>query len=165
MAQPTEVSIIHLHMSNKKKPPRKFDRKNLPLLMLQAREGLLSRFRPALQAAGLTEQQWRVLRVLSELGTHEPKDLMKLCRISSSSIAGVLARMEDVGLVEKLRLAHDQRRVHVSASSLGLSVAMKLAPEIAKTYDEVEDELGKEFTEQLYQALTHVIETFPSEAP
>ena len=151
-------------MSDIKNPSLKFDRKNLPLLMLQAREGLLSRFRPALQAAGLTEQQWRVLRVLSELGTQEPKDLMKLCRISSSSIAGVLARMEDVGLVEKVRIPHDQRRVHVSASSLGLKVALKLAPEIAKTYEEMEEELGKEFTEQLYQALTHVIETCPSEA-
>ncbi|MES1976399.1 MAG: homoprotocatechuate degradation operon regulator HpaR [Pseudomonadota bacterium] len=141
----------------------KFDRGNLPLLMLQAREGLIARFRPVLQSAGLTEQQWRVLRVLSESGTQEPKDLVKLCRISSSSIAGVLARMEEVGLVKKVRLAHDQRRVHVSASNPGLKVALKLAPDVNRIYAEVEEALGKDFTEQLYQALAHVIDTCPSD--
>lgn len=146
-------------MSNKKKTLLNFDRKNLPLLMLQAREGLLSRFRPALQAAGLTDQQWRVLRVLSKMGPQEPKDLMTLCLISSSSIAGVIARMEDAGWVTRTRLPHDQRRVHVSASATGLALASQLAPEINAIYDRLEKELGEEFTSQLHQVLTHVIQT------
>ena len=38
--------------------------RNLPLLLLQAREGVISRFRPILTEAGFTEQQWRVIRAL-----------------------------------------------------------------------------------------------------
>jgi hypothetical protein len=39
-------------------PPR-FAHRNLPLLLLQARESVIGRFRPVLNAHGVTEQQWR----------------------------------------------------------------------------------------------------------
>ena len=42
--------------------------RNLPLLLLQARERVIAQFRPILKAHGLTEQQWRVLRALVDAG-------------------------------------------------------------------------------------------------
>ena len=42
--------------------------RNLPLLLLQAREAVFARFRPLLNAVGLTEQQWRVVRALLDHG-------------------------------------------------------------------------------------------------
>ena len=45
-----------------------FTHRNLPHLFLSAREVLMTRFRPVLNAAGLTEQQWRVLRTLHDAG-------------------------------------------------------------------------------------------------
>ncbi len=35
-------------------------------LLLQAREGVMARFRPILNAHGITEQQWRIVRGLLE---------------------------------------------------------------------------------------------------
>ena len=40
--------------------------RSLPMALLRARELLMERFRPMLSAHGVTEQQWRVLRVLHE---------------------------------------------------------------------------------------------------
>ena len=94
--------------------PASLKHRNLPLLMLQAREHLIGRFRPLLNAHGITEQQWRIVRVLLEVGALEPREIGELCRLSSPSLAGVLARMEEIGLVSRKRLAHDQRRVRVS---------------------------------------------------
>ncbi|NAW23594.1 homoprotocatechuate degradation operon regulator HpaR, partial [Salmonella sp. gx-f9] len=37
-----------------------FKRRNLPHLLLRARETLMARFRPILREHGITEQQWRV---------------------------------------------------------------------------------------------------------
>ncbi|MDO9215991.1 MAG: homoprotocatechuate degradation operon regulator HpaR, partial [Lacisediminimonas sp.] len=45
-------------------PDRVFQRRNLPHLLLQAREALMTRFRPFLNANGITEQQWRIIRSL-----------------------------------------------------------------------------------------------------
>ena len=42
--------------------------RSLPIMLLRAREAVMKRFRPMLKAHGLSEQQWRVLRVLNETG-------------------------------------------------------------------------------------------------
>src|SRR5205807_1339178 len=69
--------------------------RNLPLLLLQARERVISHFRPILNANGVTEQQWRIVRVLYEQPSLEPREIVELCRISSPSMAGVLAARAD----------------------------------------------------------------------
>jgi sulfite reductase beta subunit-like hemoprotein len=68
-----------------------FHHRNLPLLLLQAREGVMAQFRPILNAHGVTEQQWRIVRALLEQGPLEPRQIGEVCRISSPSLAGVLA--------------------------------------------------------------------------
>ncbi len=131
--------------------------RNLPLLFLQARESIFARFRPILNAAGVTEQQWRVIRALLEHGPLEPRQIGEICRLSSPSLAGMLARMADLGLVLRERLDHDQRRVKVSVTPKGQALAAELAPTIEATYRELEKQLGLEFIEHLYATLDEVI--------
>ena len=87
--------------------------RNLPMLLLRAREKMMERFRPLITAHGLTEQQWRAIRALNEHGPMEPRHISDICTISSPSMAGVLARMESMELITKERFAEDQRRVLV----------------------------------------------------
>lgn len=130
--------------------------RNLPLLFLQARESIFARFRPALNAAGITEQQWRVVRALLDHGPLEPRQIGDICRLSSPSLAGILARMADLGLVLRERLGHDQRRVKVSVTAQGQALAAQLAPTIEATYRELENQMGVEFIERLYATLDEV---------
>jgi homoprotocatechuate degradation regulator HpaR len=132
--------------------------RNLPLLMLPAREHVIGRFRPLLNAHGITEQQWRIVRVLLEAGALEPRVIGELCRLSSPSLAGVLARMEEIGLVTRKRLAHEQRRVRVSLTPNSRALAARMAPQIEAVYARVEQQLGKAFCEDLYRALDSVID-------
>jgi homoprotocatechuate degradation regulator HpaR len=141
----------------------KFKHRNLPLLMLQARERVISRFRPLLHANGLTEQQWRILRVLADLGGLEPKQIGELCRLSSPSLAGVLARMEELDLVGRERLEHDQRRVLVSLTAHSRALAARMAPQIDAVYADIERELGPKATQRLYGALDTLIATLALE--
>ncbi|SFC58409.1 homoprotocatechuate degradation operon regulator, HpaR [Polaromonas sp. OV174] len=131
--------------------------RNLPLLFLQARESIFARFRPILNAAGVTEQQWRVIRALLDHGPLEPRQIGEICRLSSPSLAGMLARMADLGLVLRERLENDQRRVKVSVTVKGQALAAKLAPTIEATYRELEKQIGAEFIERLYTTLDEVI--------
>jgi len=139
-------------------------RRNLPLLMLQAREHVIGHFRPVLNAHGITEQQWRVVRVLLDAGALEPREIGELCRLSSPSLAGVLARMEELGFVTRKRLAHDQRRVRVSLTPRSRALAARMAPQIEAVYARVERLLGEEFCRHLYGALNDLIEKLPHQA-
>ena len=40
------------------------DRRSLPIALLRAREAVMAYFRPHHRKGGITEQQWRVIRVL-----------------------------------------------------------------------------------------------------
>ncbi len=133
--------------------------RNLPLLLLRAREAVIGRFRPVLNAHGLTEQQWRILRLLVEAGSLEPRQIAHLCGISSPSLAGILARMEAQGLVSREGMAHDRRRQAVSPTRESLRLARRMAPQIEAVYAHLEAQLGAQAVAQLYAALDGVIGT------
>jgi len=138
--------------------------RNLPLLLLQARERVLSHFRPLLNANGVTDQQWRIVRVLYEVPSLEPREIVELCRISSPSMAGVLARMEELGLVVRRRLPHDQRRVRVSLTARARAMAARMAPQIDATYRRIEQTMGTEFSARLEQVLDRLLATLEAHA-
>jgi homoprotocatechuate degradation regulator HpaR len=133
--------------------------RNLPLLLLQAREGVLARFRPILNAAGLTEQQWRVIRALLADGPLEPRQIGALCCISSPSLAGVLARMDVMGLVTRERTAQDQRRVLVSLTRRSRELAAAIAPQVEAVYAQLEAQIGADFVQRFYATLDEWIGT------
>ena len=139
--------------------------RNLPLLLLQARERVLSHFRPMLNANGVTEQQWRIVRVLYEVRSLEPREIVELCRISSPSMAGVLSRMEELGLVARRRLPHDQRRVHVSLTARARAMAARMAPQIDATYRRIERTIGAEFSARFHRALDQLLATLEAHPP
>jgi homoprotocatechuate degradation regulator HpaR len=132
-------------------------RRNLPLLLLQARESVMARFRPILNAHGITEQQWRIVRALVEHGALEPRQIGSLCRISSPSLAGVLARMAAVGLVDRRRRDDDQRRVQVSITRAGRQLAARMAPQVEQAYREIELRIGSAPVQAVYDALDRLL--------
>lgn len=127
--------------------------RNLPQLMLQAREALMAQFRPILNENGITEQQWRIVRALLLHGPLEPRQLCELCQISSPSIVGVLQRMEEAGLVERERMAEDQRRVSVTATARSRQLGRRMFPAIDKRYGEIEQLVGVQTLQQAYDVL------------
>ena len=137
--------------------PSKLKHRNLPLLLLQAREHVIAHFRPILNAHGITEQQWRIVRVLLDCGPLEPREIGKLCSISSPSLAGVLARMEELGFITRRRLAHDQRRLHVSPTRRSRALATRMAPQIDATYKHIESLIGAQFSARFYKVLDELI--------
>ena len=98
---------------------RKFDQ-SLPMALLRARELTMGYFRPMLNEHGLTEQQWRVIRVLQEYGELEFHKLSRIALIQPPSLTGILTRLERADLVRRTRSRSDQRRLHLSLTPAGL---------------------------------------------
>jgi homoprotocatechuate degradation regulator HpaR len=135
----------------------KLSHRNLPLLLLQAREQVIARFRPILNEHGITEQQWRIVRALIDTGPLEPREIGELCRISSPSLAGVLSRMEDLGYIRRKRLDHDQRRLRVSLTPRSRALSARMAPQIEATYRDIEGLIGERFAASFYETLDELI--------
>ena len=134
-----------------------FTHRNLPRLLLQAREAVMGHFRPNLREHGLTDQQWRVLRVLGERGATDTGTIAQEAYLLGPSLTGVLARMERDGLVKRTRDAHDARRTQVQATAKGKRTVQKLSDSIEQHYDAMEHALGKTQLVQLYALLDAVI--------
>ncbi|MES3002789.1 MAG: homoprotocatechuate degradation operon regulator HpaR [Pseudomonadota bacterium] len=135
-----------------------FSHRNLPRLLLQARESVMAHTRPSLREHGLSDQQWRVLRVLGEHGTVETGRVAREAYILGPSLTGVLTRMERDGLIKRERDASDQRRTAIAATPKALKLVDKLSRTIEAHYTWMEKALGKDDLMQLYGLLDKVIE-------
>ena len=134
-----------------------FTHRNLPGLLLQAREASMARFRPGLRDQGLTDQQWRVLRVLIDRGESDTGSIAAQAQLLGPSLTGVLTRMERDGLVQRRRDETDARRTVVQATALGRQRADELASAIEAHYAAIEAALGKDQLMQLYALLDALI--------
>ena len=138
-----------------------FAHRNLPRLLLQAREAVMAHTRPSLREHDLSDQQWRVLRVLGE-HAHEPAGIetgrvAREAYLLGPSLTGVLSRMERDGLIARERCPQDARRTVVRATALGLDKVQALSETIEAHYSWMEQQLGKARLAQLYALLDELI--------
>lgn len=135
-----------------------FIHRNLPRLLLQARESVMAHTRPRLREHALSDQQWRVLRVLGEHGVVDTGKVAREAFILGPSLSGMLTRMERDGLIRRARDPADQRRTVVQATDKGLQLVAALSQSIEAHYAWMEQSLGKQQLAQLYELLDKVIE-------
>ena len=138
-----------------------FIHRNLPRLLLEAREAVMQHTRPSLREHGLSDQQWRVLRVLGEhAGDPAGVETGRVARealLLGPSLTGVLTRMERDGLIGRARCPLDARRTVVRATPAGLKLVATLSETIESHYQWMEAQLGKKRLAQLYGLLDGVI--------
>ncbi|MBO7873155.1 homoprotocatechuate degradation operon regulator HpaR [Burkholderia pseudomallei] len=139
---------------------RTFDHRNLAMLLLEARETLMGRFRPILKEFALTEQQWRIIRVLDGEPSHELEagQIAKRCCILSPSLTGVLERMERDGLIRRTRAQEDQRRLIVSLTPQSCQLVTQISPRIDEQYRLIEQRFGADALGEVYAALDKLID-------
>ncbi len=118
-----------------------FDR-SLPMMLLRAREATMQEFRPILTAAGLTEQQWRVVRTLADVERASVSDVAARCSLQLPSMTRIVRHLSDAGLVVRSTDPLDQRRTHLEITDEGRAVIRRLAPRIRAVYDDLDRRLG-----------------------
>ncbi|WP_417596404.1 homoprotocatechuate degradation operon regulator HpaR [Oceanospirillum sp.] len=145
---------------------RKFDQMrkfndSIPLKLLKARESTMAFFRPILQEAGLTEQQWRVIRALNEYEELESKQLAELCCILSPSLTGIINRLESQGHLKRRKSTEDQRRVLISLTDQAKQLFKELSPRLEGRYGDLTNQISKEKLQQLNELLSEIIHLEP----
>jgi homoprotocatechuate degradation regulator HpaR len=137
---------------------------SLPMLLLRARETAMARFRPILHAHGITEQQWRALRALNDLGELTAAGLASECSILAPSMTRILRKLSERNWVEIERSQRDQRELKVRITALGQSLVDVVGPEVEAEYARLCEQLHPERLAALYEDLQHLIEAGPTQA-
>jgi homoprotocatechuate degradation regulator HpaR len=132
------------------------DRGNLTLLLLSVREKVRRDFLPALRKAGLTNQQWRILRILYERGDAGINQLSNDCVIMRPSVVSIVPRLEKIGFVTREKVAGDKRRTSISLTPKGRAKVEEILPVFKDLYDRLEERLGKAELDELFAVLRKV---------
>jgi homoprotocatechuate degradation regulator HpaR len=103
-------------------PPLRQTRRSLPIALLRARETVMAPIRDMLAASGVSEQKWRVLRVLDERGPLPLTDLARGAVLLLPSLTRMIRTMEGEGLVTRATPDADRRKAVVTITGAGCRV-------------------------------------------
>ena len=128
-------------------------KRSLPIALIRAREGVMTPIRSMLAGPGITEQQWRVLRVLSEYGAMDTSSLATQSALLFPSLTRIANSMREKGLLTQTRDKIDRRRQVVEITAKGQSIIDDNAGKAAEIVKQYQDTLGSEKYEQLLDLL------------
>ncbi|MEL4072633.1 homoprotocatechuate degradation operon regulator HpaR [Ochrobactrum sp. GPK 3] len=128
-------------------------RRSVPIALLRAREAVMSHFRPMLAQHDITEQQWRVLRILAEMGVVDASEMADKAFILAPSLTRIIRSLEERGIITKAKDHNDGRRVLLEITPIGLAIIKDVAPESRLIYARLEERFGRERIEQLLDTL------------
>ncbi len=130
--------------------------RSLPIALIRAREGVMSPIREMLSETGITEQQWRVLRVLAEFGSMDTKTLADRSSLLFPSLTRIAATLRDKGLVTQTRDDKDRRRQFIAITPKGQSIIDGHAPQAANIVASFKKKLGEDDYETLLDLLNRL---------
>lgn len=139
--------------------------RSLPMMLIRAREAVMAPIRAMLAASGLTEQQWRVLRVLSEYGPQDTTDVADRASLLLPSLSRILRTMTDKGLITRQQHDGDRRRQILAITPAGQAVIDDNMAEAAAIAATTKARLGDENYEALLDLLELVTAEQEGQAP
>ena len=127
--------------------------RSLPIALIRAREGVMLPIREMLAETGITEQQWRVLRVLSEFGAMDTKTLADRSSLLFPSLTRIAATLRQKGLVTQTRDQADRRRQFIEITPAGQKIIDERVAEAVQIVAGFKSRLGNENYETLLDLL------------
>ncbi|GAA4227128.1 homoprotocatechuate degradation operon regulator HpaR [Sagittula sp. NFXS13] len=127
--------------------------RSLPIALIRAREGVMAPIRHMLSETGLTEQQWRVLRVLAEQGVMDAKTLADRSSLLFPSLTRITSTLRDKGLVTQKRDDQDRRRQFVAIAPAGQQIIDDHSANAAEIVESFKATLGADNYDTLLDLL------------
>jgi len=130
--------------------------RSLPIALLRARERVMGPIRGMLLDVGITEQQWRVLRVLDEAGPMEPTRIAEQACLLLPSLTRILQKLEEKKLIDRVQDQSDRRKQIVRISRPGARlIAANLEKSLA-LMEQVRTQLGADKYDALLDLLNEL---------
>ncbi|MCC2096284.1 MAG: MarR family transcriptional regulator [Hyphomicrobiales bacterium] len=104
----------------------------LPMILYRTLDAVMPVYRDLFARYDVTEQQWRVLRVIWMEGRTTAAELSERTLLSPPSLVGIIDRLEKKGLVSRIRSVSDRREIHVTATARGRVLQEEVIPQVEK---------------------------------
>lgn len=127
--------------------------RSLPISLIRAREGVMAPIREMLAETGITEQQWRILRVLAEHGAMDASTLAERASLLFPSLTRIATTMRGKGLITQTRDAKDRRRQMIAITPEGQKIIDENTAHAAEIVVGFKARLGEERYETLLDLL------------
>ena len=115
---------------------------SLPMLLNRSLDAIMPPYRDLFQEFGVTEQQWRILRVLWEQTHLTSTQISTLTLLPAPSLVGILDRLEKKGLVKRLRSSSDRRAVNITITKLGKELQLQVMPRVKEIQNQIKQKLS-----------------------
>lgn len=112
----------------------------------------------SIAAEEVTEEQWRILQVLSDEQGRSMGELASLVLMNHPALTKNIDRLVGRSLVQRAADAQDNRKVLVYVSDLGLETVARLRKSVDAHHGMVEEAMGPRKVEQLKKLLKQFIE-------
>jgi homoprotocatechuate degradation regulator HpaR len=132
-------------------------RQSLAGTLLAAREAVMAPIRPLLREAGLTEQQWRVLRVLVDEGDSDPSGLSQAGLLYPPSVTRILKELDDRGLLARRPDPNDGRRSLIAVTPKGRKLVEATSRKTSAPLNEYATRFGAARLKALQQELAELV--------
>lgn len=132
--------------------------RSLPIALLRAREKVMLPLRRMLQEAELTEQQWRVLRVLHEQSPLEANQVAKQACLFMSSMTRIAQTLVAKGYLTRAPSKLDRRRLHFDITAQGRAVIDDNTPHSRAATERLRECFGAEKMDRLLDLLKELDE-------
>ena len=126
---------------------------SLPMLLNRSLDAIMPPYRDLFQEFGVTEQQWRVLRVLWEQKHLTSAQISNLTLLPSPSLVGILDRLEKKDLVKRLRSTSDRREINIKITNLGRELQSKVMPKVKLIQNQTKEKLSPKEWKQINNIL------------
>ena len=131
----------------------------LPIRLLRARHAAVSQFQPIFRKYNITEQQWRVLRMVTSASTMTAGELSQAIFISMPSLSRIMQSLEARNLIRRRANEDDLRKTMVTSTSAAQAMVAEAAIWSDTRYSDIAQWFGKERLEQLQRLLDDLVQT------
>ncbi|MDR6267478.1 MarR family transcriptional regulator [Roseobacter sp. N2S] len=134
-------------------PDIPYSERSLAIACTRGRHAIVTQFNELLAEAHLTEQQWRVLRVISDYG---PVALSEVCQrscIHKVSMTRIIRALTERGYIESKRNTEDLRAYNVELTPSGHEFLEQMKPRANRISRDIVERFGAEKSAQLLSLL------------
>jgi homoprotocatechuate degradation regulator HpaR len=122
---------------------------SLAAIMLGSKESVIAPMRPKLREYGITEPQWRVMRVINDRGATDATGLAEVGLLHAPSVTRILKELEERKLIVREPDANDRRRTLVALSPEGRDVVKVISRHVMHVMREYAERFGAQRLEKL----------------
>jgi len=134
---------------------------SLPMILNRALDAIMPPYRDLFARYDLTEQQWRVLRVVWSSDKYKSVDLSSHTLLAAASLVGILDRLEKKGLISRVRSTRDRRAIYIVATAKSRELEKEVGPQVTAIHERIR----KTVSDEEWQLIEAILAKFSASPP